>query len=342
MARRVYWATGIGMGVAAALGVAGLIYHQHQVTKASIQHKQREYAADMSAAQQAVQHQHWAAALAALKRAEHVHPTAQARTLVARIDAVDGPYLGVLMKSTTQAAAQVVSVAPGSPAAKAGIRPGDRLLGGAPQRHAVTAITSGFYSVWDVEALVDKTKVGQTLYVQVDTPQQTKTTLLVRVGRRPSGIGWTTGYYQNARFGVSINLPVLHDQGLPFGWAPLSTAGSDGSGRTFFDPHDPVVSISVYGMNNALGEALSFNVPPSATILNATANVLGNPGIVFKDTTQQNGVAVINEGMIVGSAADASLNGVQITVPKAQWTQWQPVINAVLNSFTPGDLSQAH
>jgi hypothetical protein len=265
--------------------------------------------------------------------------------MINRVKSLQGHYIGAEIETggSKNVVAYIVRVTLGGPAAKAGIRPGDTLLGGAFQRKSVpNNIAANFYSVLDLKALLDSAKIGQTVFFQVQTPHKTQVIIPVRVGGMPSGMGWTIGFYQNSRFGVGIQLPTLYDHGIPFGWEPISTAGSDYSGRTFLDPLDPEVSIAVYGMNNALASSLSSNLPASAMVINSQLNVGNDPGELYKDTTQTRGVTVINEGVVVGGASYASMNGVQITVPQSQWSRWQPIINQLINSFIPGDLTQSH
>lgn len=336
-----------GIGIAVVLLAAGaLTYRQRRIDaqKVVVQENQR-YTADMRQAQRAARYEEWAASLRALSHAQAIHATAQIQEMINRVESLQGHYIGAEIETggSKNVVAYIVRVTPGGPAAKAGIHPGDTLLGGAFQRKSVfNNIAANFYSVLDLKALLDSAKIGQTVFFQVQTPHKTQVIIPVRVGGMPSGMGWTIGFYQNSRFGVGIQLPTLYDHGIPFGWEPISTAGSDYSGRTFLDPLDPEVSIAVYGMNNVLASSLSSNLPASASVINSQLNVGNYPGELYKDTTQTRGVTVINEGVVVGGASYASMNGVQITVPQSQWSRWQPIINQLINSFIPGDLTQSH
>ena len=337
---------GLSIGGIILLGIGVFAYHQHRVVLQEIvSQKNLHYVSDIRFAQYDALHEKWDLSLAALDRSRAIRSTTQVRVMISRVKFLQGHYIGVELETggPKNVVDYVVRVTPGGPAAKAGIVHGDTLLGGAFHKRFLTNnIAANFYSVLDVKALVDKAKIGQTVFFQIQTPHKNRVIIPVRIGGMSSGMGWTTGFYQNSRFGVGVQLPTLYDHSIPFGWEPITTAGSDYSGRTFVDPLNPAVSIAVYGMNNVLASSLSSNLPASATIINSHLNVGNNPGELYKDTTQTRGVTVINEGIVVGGASYASMNGMQITVPQSQWSRWQPIINQLINSFIPGDLTQSH
>ncbi len=192
----------------------------------------------------------------------------------------------------------------------------------------------------DFEAFVDREPLGATVYALVILPNGAQRTVKATVVPLPTGSIGFTGLYTNQRYGVSVRLPALVTSGISYGWIP-SPRPTDGDGRVFADPMNPHITVTVYGANNVMGQSPSASIPPSAHILK-NVQIGGFPAIIYTNVQSVHRIPVFDESVAAGAPNLQSSNEVDVAVPQPLLPQWQPIINAVIGSFKPGDLNQAY
>ncbi len=200
---------------------------------------------------------------------------------------------------------------------------------------------AGVTDTADYRSILDSLPIGQQMFVEVVDPNNKEQVFRAVIeGADGSSIGMKD-VYTNGRYGVNVTLPKLVIDGVSFGWIP-QTGPADGDGRKFIDPLEPDVTITAFGSNNAMNNPLTSVIPLSAQILNSNLTVGNYPAIEFKELKSTNGVDTVTEGIAAGSSTLPSMNEIEVTVPSSELSKWHPIINQALDSFFPGDLTQAH
>lgn len=340
---------GISLVVIALLALvagAGYLLHEQSLQVAEVIARQAEmrgdhrYTHDMAAALRFAKADKWAQARQSLAGAAVIRRSQQVRALQSVLRQLDGSELGVEVRPyRTGLGVTVVRVAAKSAAAEAGIVAGDLLLSGSLKKAQIGSYNAALRTTLHLQGLIESARPGQRVFLQIKSASGRVHTLVVRVQPAPAGMPWIVGPYTQSSFGDSITLPTLWDRGIPFGWQLALPAPADGSGRVFFDPADPLVSVSVYGYNNILNWTLLSQVPPTAVVINDRENIMGSPGVMYKDIIQDHGQSVVQETLLMGGPSYRSFDGVTVSVPESQIASWMPVMNGVLNSFTPGNLA---
>lgn len=192
----------------------------------------------------------------------------------------------------------------------------------------------------DFQAFVDREPIGATVYALVILPNGAQRTVKTTVVPLPSGSIGFTGQYTNQRYGVSVNLPTLVTGAISYGWIP-SFRPTDGDGRTFTDPLNPHITVVAYGSNNVMSQSPGVSIPPSAHILRNVQ--IGNyPAIIYTNVQSAQNISVFSESIVAGASNLQSSNEVDVAVPQLLLPQWQPIVSTIIDSFKPGDLSQAY
>ena len=339
----------IAIGAAAlvaAMAGAGYLLHEQSLHAAAVAaeraavQRDHRYAQDVAAALRFAKEDQWTQARKALAAAALIHQSQKVRTIQSLLRQLDGSELGVGVPSSSSGLGiAVVSVVAHSPAARAGIVAGDVLQSGALQKSKIGSYNATLRTSLHLRGLIESARPGQPVFLQIKTVTGRISTIVVRVEPAPAGLPWIVGTYTQSSFGDSVTLPTLRDHGIPFGWQLALPGPADGSGRVFFDPVDPMVSVSVYGYNNALNWTLSSQLPPTAVVMNAKENIMGSPGVMYKDTTQVHGQSIVQESLLMGGSSYSSFDDVTVSVPAVEIDTWQPIINNIINSFIPGDVS---
>ncbi len=199
---------------------------------------------------------------------------------------------------------------------------------------------SSVMSNLDVQAFVEREPIGARIYALLLTPNSKQITVRASVVPSPSGSIGFTGSYMNQRFGVTVDLPTLTTNGVSYGWIP-SVRPTDGNGRSFTDPMNPQITITAFGSNTIENQSPSAYTPASAHVLK-NVQIGSYPAFIYTDLQSANGVTIFDESIVAGSANLQSSDEVDVKVPETLRAQWQPTINTIIDSFFPGDLTQAH
>ena len=210
----------------------------------------------------------------------------------------------------------------------------------ASSAHGFQKLGNNIMNNLDFQAFVDREPIGATVYALVILPNGAQRTVKATVAPLPSGSIGFTGRYTNQRYGMSVNLPTLATGAISYGWIP-SARPTDGDGRVFTDPMNPHITVRVYGSNNVMGQSPSASIPPSARILK-NVQIGGYPAIIYTNVQSVHGVPVFDESVAAGASNLQSSNEVDVAVPQLLSPQWQPIVNGIIGSFKPGNLSQAY
>lgn len=192
----------------------------------------------------------------------------------------------------------------------------------------------------DFHAFVDREPIGATVYAAVILPNGVQRTVKATVVAMPSGSIGFTGLYTNQRYGMSVNLPTLTTDAISYGWIP-SPRPTDGDGRVFTDPLNPRITVVAYGSNNVLNQSPSAYIPLSAHIVK-NVQIGAYPAIIYANVQSVQGIPVYDESIAAGASSLQSSNEVDVAVPQTLSAQWQPIINTIIGSFEPGNLTQAY
>ncbi len=193
----------------------------------------------------------------------------------------------------------------------------------------------------DYQDIVDSLPIGQKVYVQVINPEGKTDVFQAKVKTAPKGAIGYSGFYTGGRFGVNIELPHLKTAGIRYGWIP-SHSPTDGDGRKFTDPLNPAVTVTAYGMNNATYSGLNSYVPPSAHITNSNLTIGIYPALEYTDVRSIDGVTAKDVSIVAGAPILNSMNEVDVTVPLNQVPKYQVLVNSIIDSFYPGNLTKSY
>jgi len=280
-----------------------------------------------------------------LRRAHRLDPTVRVQHLLGLVQHLQGNTIGITVHSKPEglhgsfSQISVGAIAPDSPAQKAGLRRGDILLGGSLYRSQASALAlSGFTSALDFHSLIDSARRGHLVYLDVQSPHlhASSRVAVVRAMGTTSGIPWSYGELQQGP--ARVQLPLLYQNGIPFGWIPNSSSGSNGSSLWFVNPINPQVSATLLWSFVAASVApkrsapLSSNVPASAVVISRALSVSGLPALLYRNVSEEQNSSVETEGLVMDISTSSTML-LLMTAPQAQWTRWQPMFNDMINTF---------